>query len=83
MKESIASTRSWTFLGLAIALFGIPLVVTAFKLAGVTRADSAATVGRELLILALVALLLWIVRTREHLPLSSIGLKRQPIVPAI
>ena len=38
---------------------------------------------RELIILALVAILFWIIRTREKLPLSSIGLHRQRIVPAI
>lgn len=77
------TARAWTYIGLAIALLGIPLVVTLFKLADFTRADSAAMVARELLILALVGFLLWIVRSREARPLSSIGLKPQPVVPAI
>lgn len=83
MTVPITSSRSWTHVGLVIALFGIPLVITAFKLAGLTRADSAAMVVRELLILTLVALLLWIVGSKERLPLSSIGLKRQPVVRSL
>jgi membrane protease YdiL (CAAX protease family) len=75
--------RAWTYAGLALALFGIPVVNWIFKLAGFTRNDDGAIVVRELAILALVALLLWIIRSGERLPLSSIGLKRQPIGPAI
>jgi membrane protease YdiL (CAAX protease family) len=76
-------TRSWTYAGLVIALFGAPAVVVLFKLAGFTRADFGATVVRELIILALVAILFWIIRSREKLPLSSIGLRRQKAVPAL
>jgi membrane protease YdiL (CAAX protease family) len=76
-------TRSWTYAGLVIALFGAPAVVVLFKLAGFTRADFGATVVRELIILALVAILFWIIRSREKLPLSSIGLRRQKILPAL
>lgn len=83
MNESRLATRSWTYAGLAIALFGAPAVVVLFKLAGFTRADFGATVFRELIILALVAILFWIIRDREKLPLSSIGLRRQKIVPAL
>ena len=60
-----------------------PAVVILFKLAGFTRADFAATVVRELIILTLVAILFWIIRDREKLPLSSIGLRRQKVVPAL
>ena len=38
---------------------------------------------RELIILALVAVLFWIIRAREKLPLSSIGLRRQTIVSTL
>jgi membrane protease YdiL (CAAX protease family) len=80
---SASAARSWTSVGVVIALFGAPAAVVLFKLAGFTRADVRATVVRELLILALVAILFWIIRSREKLPLSSIGLKRQKIVPAV
>src|SRR4051812_39776895 len=83
MDQVSPANRTWTYVGLVIALFGAPTVVGLFKLAGFGRADFAATVMRELIILALVAMLFWIIRTREKLPLSSIGLHRQRIVPAI
>ena len=83
MTASTPANRAWTYAGLAIALFGAPLVVMLFKLAGFTRADFGATVVRELIILALVAILFWIIRSREKLPLSSIGLRRQKVVPAV
>lgn len=83
MNEVSPVARSWTYVGLVIALFGAPAVVILFKLAGYTRADFGATVVRELIILALVAILFWIIRAREKLPLSSIGLRRQRIIPAL
>jgi len=83
MNEVPPAARSWTYIGLAIALFGAPAIVTLFKVAGFTRADFGATVVRELIILALVAILFWIIRSREILPLSSIGLRRQRIVPTL
>ena len=57
MNEVPLAARSWTYVGLAIALFGAPAVVILFKVAGFTRADFGATVVRELIILALVAIL--------------------------
>jgi len=83
MNDVSPSSRAWTYAGLAIALFGIPAVNLVFKLAGYTRADDNAIVVRELAILALVGFLLWIIRKGERLPLSSIGIRRQPIGPAI
>jgi membrane protease YdiL (CAAX protease family) len=83
MDEVSPTNRTWTYAGLVIALFATPAVVVAFKLAGFGRADFAATVVRELIILALVAVLFWIIGAREKLPLSSIGLHRQKIVPAL
>ena len=83
MNEVPPFARSWTYFGLAIALFGAPAIVILFKVAGFTRADFGATVVRELIILALVAILLWIIRSREKLPLTSIGLGRQKIVPML
>ena len=83
MNASPSITRSWTYAGLGIALFGAPAVVILFKLAGFTRADFGATVVRELIIFALVAILLWIIHSHERLPLSSIGLRSQKVVPAL
>src|SRR5436190_10186335 len=72
MDQLSPSNRAWTYAGLVMALFGAPAVVVLFKLAGFTRADFGATVVRELIILALVTFLFWIIRAREKLPLSSI-----------
>lgn len=83
MTDVSRAGRAWTYAGLAIALFGIPAVNLIFKLAGFTRNDDGAIVVRELAILALVGVLLWIVRSGERLTFSSIGIKRQPIGPAI
>lgn len=76
--NATSADRAWTYAGLLIALFAIPAASLVFKLAGFTRADSGAVVVRELVVLLLVGLLLWIVRAREKLPYSSIGLKREP-----
>lgn len=74
MQEMTARARTWTWIGLAIALFGLPLIVFVYRLVVSDPGAGGAVAVRELLILALVAFLLWIVRSREGLPLSSIGI---------
>jgi membrane protease YdiL (CAAX protease family) len=74
-----SSSRGWTLTGLAIALLGIPAIVTAHRLLAPDPAASSAIVVRELAILALTAFLLWIVVSRERLPLSSIGIRAEGI----
>ena len=69
------STRSWTYAGLAISLLGIPAIVTAQRLLPPDPTASSGIVVRELAILAVTAFVLWIVVSRERLPLSSIGLR--------
>lgn len=69
------SARGWTYAGLAISLLGIPAVVTAQRILSADPAASGGIVLRELLILAITAFVLWIVVSRERLPLSSIGLR--------
>lgn len=83
MTDMPPTARSWTYAGLAIALFGIPAANLVFRLAGFTRTNDSAIVVREIAILALVGVLLWIIRGGERLPLSSIGIRRQPIGAAI
>jgi membrane protease YdiL (CAAX protease family) len=70
----ISKSRAWTFCGLAIALLGIPAIVTGQRLLSLHPAANSAVLVRELAILALTGMLLWLVRTRERLPLSSIGI---------
>lgn len=67
------SNRSWTLFGLLIALFGLPAIVAIYNWQVANPTDATIAV-REIIILALTAFLLWIVVSRERLPLSSIGL---------
>lgn len=67
------ASKRWTLAGLAIALFGLPAIVALYNWQVATPSDATIAV-REIIILALTALLLWIVVGRERLPLSSIGL---------
>jgi membrane protease YdiL (CAAX protease family) len=64
----------WTWLGLALAIFGIPAITTLHRLLVADPLASSGIVARELAILALVALIFWLVTAKERLPLSSIGL---------
>jgi CAAX protease family protein len=62
-----------SFFGLAIALLGAPAFIGIFRLlTGESRSNSQ-VVGRELGLFFLAALLLWIVKTQEQLPFTSIG----------
>jgi CAAX protease family protein len=70
-----SSSRGWTLAGLAIALLGIPAIVTGQRLLSPSPTAFGAVVAREVAILALTAFLLWIVVTRERQPLSSIGFR--------
>ncbi|HEY5807760.1 MAG TPA: CPBP family intramembrane glutamic endopeptidase [Povalibacter sp.] len=73
MNDSTSqSTLRWTWLGLAIALFAVPILAAGFRnLLGPMTASIA--VGRELTIFAAAGLLLWIVRRREGRALESVG----------
>jgi membrane protease YdiL (CAAX protease family) len=68
--------RPWTYVGLAIALLGTPAIIYGYRMVGGTPADTGGIVLRELVVLALVALLFWVILKGERLPLSSIGLRR-------
>jgi uncharacterized protein len=73
--EQEQARRAWTILGLAIALGGLPLVVEFFRhVVGPRTVEN--TVARELIILALVVLLFWIIRRKEKLGWDSVGLGR-------
>jgi len=72
-----SSSRGWTNFGLAIALLGIPAIVTAHRLLAPDVAATSGIVIRELAILALTAFLLWIVVSKERLPLSSVGIRSE------
>jgi membrane protease YdiL (CAAX protease family) len=68
------ANRSATLCGLAIALLAGPAFTLAYRLITGENHSDLQVAGRELGIFLLVGLLFWIVKRREMLPLSSIGL---------
>jgi uncharacterized protein len=64
-----------TAAGLAIALLAIPMYLRIFQVFAGDNRSNGQVLGRELGLWLCVALLLWIVRQRERLPLTSIGLR--------
>jgi CAAX protease family protein len=70
-----ATSRGWTGVGLAVALFGMPLVVGPIA-AYLGPRTTMTTLGRELAIFAMAALVAYIIRQRERLRWDSVGLAR-------
>ena len=74
IKTTIAASRAWTVAGLGIALFASPLIPALFRLVSGPAQSSAGYVAREIALFCALGVLLWIVVSRERLPLTSIGL---------
>lgn len=74
MQAGSSAARPWTATGLVIALLGLPAIVFAYRLIVADPTAGANVALREVAILALVAVLLWIVVKGERQPLSSIGI---------
>jgi uncharacterized protein len=75
MPGTHLKSRSWTMIGLAVALIGLPAIVFSYRMiVGETTAASQ-LIARELVVFALLGFLIWIIRSREQLSLESIGLK--------
>ena len=74
-----SSSRGWTIAGLLLALLAIPALTLLNRALAPDPGASRAIIVRELAILGLTALLIWIVRTGEGLPLSSIGIRTDRI----
>ena len=84
MNDSQVLERRWiTYCGLTIALFSGPVFAALYR--GITGENHSnqQLLARELGFLLLVGLLLWIVRTQEKLPFSSIGLQLDKPVKSI
>lgn len=64
-----------TFVGLAIALFALPIFMAAYRAMTGENHSNMQILGREAAIFLLVGFLLWIVKRWERRPLSSIGLQ--------
>jgi membrane protease YdiL (CAAX protease family) len=74
-----SSSRDWTIAGLLLALLAIPAVTLLNRVLAPDPGASGAIIVRELAILGFTALLIWIVRSGEGLPLSSIGIRTDRI----
>lgn len=83
MNEQESRIRPATLAGLAIALLGIPAIVQGFRAVFGPPASTPPFVAKELTILLAAALLIWIVRKKEGLPLTSIGLGTSPVGKSI
>ncbi|MBS0388586.1 MAG: CPBP family intramembrane metalloprotease [Proteobacteria bacterium] len=64
-----------TMVGLAIALFAGPIFLAAYRAIGGESRSDGQVMMRELGVLLIVALLLWLIKSWESLPLGSIGLQ--------
>jgi uncharacterized protein len=64
-----------TFVGLAIALFALPVFMATYRAIAGENHSNWQVLGREFAIFLLVGLLLWIVKRWELQPLTSIGLR--------
>jgi membrane protease YdiL (CAAX protease family) len=63
-----------SFLGLAIALLAVPVFTGAYRFFTGENHSDPQVAGREFGVFLLAGLLLWLIRKRELLPLTSIGL---------
>jgi membrane protease YdiL (CAAX protease family) len=79
IQTSPPAARNWTLVGLAIALFALPLITASFRFAWGSPQSSAAYLARELALFVVLGVLLWIVLKREQLPLSSLGLRSDKV----
>jgi uncharacterized protein len=75
--------RCATWCGLAIALFSGPAFVAVFRAITGENHSNLQLISRELCIFVMVGLLLWIIKTREKLPLASIGLHSNKLLKSI
>ena len=76
MNNNEKASAAATWLGIAIALCAIPLIVNVFRVS--FPASTATTVARELTMFAVGGLLIWLVLTRERQSLASVGLMPAP-----
>ena len=75
MSNAISASRRWTYVGLLIVLLGMPLTIVAFNVLEIPRSAPNVLV-REAVLFALAGLLLFIIRKKEGLGWSSVGLQR-------
>jgi len=76
MNNNEKTSAAATWLGIAIALCAILLIVNVFRVS--FPVSSATTVARELTMFAAATLLIWLVLTRERQSFASVGLMPAP-----
>ena len=72
------TTRRWTMIGIAVALFGMPLVLGVFSAFRVPLITQNILI-REIILFALAAAVLLIIKRKEHLDWDSVGLQRPAV----
>ncbi|HEV7716863.1 MAG TPA: CPBP family intramembrane glutamic endopeptidase [Steroidobacteraceae bacterium] len=72
-NENNTSRPAWTLAGLFLALFGLIIITTAYRMALGPVQSASESVLRELLLFLALALLLFIVKRGEGLSFASLG----------
>jgi CAAX protease family protein len=73
VEPHATAAKTWTRVGLGIALFALPLLTMLFRLASGPAQSSIEYVARELVLFAVFGALLWIIARGEKRPFTSIG----------
>jgi membrane protease YdiL (CAAX protease family) len=79
MAGETGMNRGWTTIGLVVALVGLPTITLVWRLLVPDPHGAGSIVLREISILVMVGLLLWLVVAGEKQPLSSIGIGPTPL----
>ncbi|MFY9904279.1 MAG: CPBP family intramembrane glutamic endopeptidase [Terriglobales bacterium] len=80
-KDAVAPSgagKATTWIGLGLSLFSMLIIRQAFR-AVTPEPGTALTLAREACMFASAGLLVWLVRKREGLPLTSIGIGTSPL----
>jgi CAAX protease family protein len=77
MEQTQTRTPAITYVGLALALFGVPLLIFIFQLNAPAIYTNQFVITKELSIFALTGILLLLIIKGEKLGLDSIGLHRR------
>ena len=74
-RPTVLKHPSASLFGLVVALLGAPAFIFIFRLLTGESRSNLQVFGREIGVFCLAAILLWIIKTQEQLPLASIGVQ--------
>jgi membrane protease YdiL (CAAX protease family) len=77
-KNALARSGAITWAGLGLSLFSMLIIRHTFRMV-TPEPGTALTLAREACMFASAGLLIWLVRKRERLPLTSIGIGTSPL----